>query len=185
MRILVVRHGQCNWPSLKEIRKAGHLGNPGLNSKGIAEVAKLAKTLRDSSITAIYSSFAQRAQDSAKILSKELGIEVAYLPLLRGAELPKGKDLTKLVAKISKGEVNWQEEWLRGWPNTDESPEEYQARIGKVIDKILRKYSKKDTILVVGHEETVWAFLNYLKGIDFSKAAKTKVEYASVTEFSN
>lgn len=169
-----MRHGKAEIKQCK-----GRVVDLGLTPKGRNQVETAAKNIKGLGVTFIYSSTARRARETSKILSQELGIGIRYCSLLKAVKSPQGKDLAELVT-VRKGK-KWQDEWIKGWPGF-ESPKDYQERILRALPKIIKTHPEEN-ILIIGHDETVWAILSFCKGISFSEAIKIRVPNASLYEF--
>ncbi|MFH0906870.1 MAG: histidine phosphatase family protein [bacterium] len=186
MKVLAIRHGEPNYVNadkiLQEIERTEvtNFPDPKLTPKGKTQIKSLAENLKKYNITAIYCSPAKRARESAEIIAEKLGIKITIEPLINNITF-ETKIIKEIIIKRLEGKTNWQDEWLNNNPGFSESPAEYQQRVKKMIQKT-RQLHPNDTILLVAHEETVWSFLAQTKGIPFSEAVKTKVDYASLTE---
>lgn len=176
-----MRHGRYDYTDLEEMKRTGKFGDPGLNAQGKKEIGALAKSLKTLGITAIHSSSAQRARDTAETIGRELSIEPVFYPGLKDTGLPEGERLVELITRELRGEAIWYEEWIVGGYPGFESPERFQQRVQRTVEEIAR--NQKGTLLIVGHEEVIWAIMSWINNISFKEAAKTKVGYGEIREF--
>ncbi|MCG3220959.1 MAG: histidine phosphatase family protein [Candidatus Heimdallarchaeota archaeon] len=94
MKIYLARHGETEYNRKRLIM--GQLDIP-LNEKGVKQAEKLAKSLKDKRITAIYSSDLSRAYKTAEIISEELKLPVTGVTEFKEHTLGKldGTDWTE------------------------------------------------------------------------------------------
>ena len=71
--LFVIRHGETDWNA--DGRLQGQTDIP-LNGKGLAQAALMAQGLRDTSLSAIYSSDLLRASQTAEQLTQVMGVEL-------------------------------------------------------------------------------------------------------------
>lgn len=93
--IILIRHGETDWNI--EGRYQGQ-ADPPLNSRGILQAKQLAKELQNSALEILYTSPLQRAKQTARILSDELGIPEINEPRLM--EIHQGDWQTRLRSEI-------------------------------------------------------------------------------------
>jgi len=91
-RIFVFRHGETDWN--REGRMQGHLDIP-INETGRDQANRLATQLLEHRIEAILSSDLLRAQQTAGIVSAQLGVPVFLDARLREAHLGEAQGLTR------------------------------------------------------------------------------------------
>lgn len=79
-RIIAIRHGETSWNL--DARIQGHLDIP-LNDAGCRQAQKMADSLADEPITAVYASDLGRAWETAQYLGRSLNLQVDRQPGLR------------------------------------------------------------------------------------------------------
>lgn len=96
--ILWLRHGQSTWNVID--RMQGHAVHPPLTELGRSQAEKAAENLADKGVTAILSSPAVRATETADIIAARLGLDVTVEPLL----LEKGieESMESVLIRIQK-----------------------------------------------------------------------------------
>jgi probable phosphoglycerate mutase len=78
-RIIVVRHGETDWNTVKRIQ--GHIDIP-LNARGRWQAEQAGRTLAGQEVDAVYSSDLQRAWNTAEAIGRACGLSVqAHVPL--------------------------------------------------------------------------------------------------------
>lgn len=147
MKLLITRHGET-----EESLQGLILGQkPGiLTQKGREDMAKLAERIKGENIELIISSDLNRCKDSAKIINKCLGnVPVEFNENLR--EISSGvldggpaEELKKALPTDEKERANFK-------PDGGESLFEFQARIERFIEYLLKKELPHSVILIVTH----------------------------------
>lgn len=79
-RIIVVRHGETDWNTVKRIQ--GHIDIP-LNAHGLRQAERVGAALADQGIDAVYSSDLQRAWQTAQAIGGACAVPVQSHPPLR------------------------------------------------------------------------------------------------------
>lgn len=94
--ILWVRHGQSTWNVID--RMQGHAAHPPLTELGREQAAKAAANLAGRGVTAILTSPAVRASETADIIAAHLGLDVTVEPMLmeKGLEEPIDQVLDRI-----------------------------------------------------------------------------------------
>jgi len=135
MRLIIVRHGETE-ENKKGILQ-GHL--PGkLTDLGLEQAKKLALTLKNEKISAIYSSDLARASDTAKEIAKYHHNAQFYF----SQEL-REKDQGSLTGKLMS-EIDWSK------PRDTEKKEKMIERARKILQETYKKH-KGQTIVFVSH----------------------------------
>lgn len=96
--ILWVRHGQSTWNVID--RMQGHAVHPPLTELGRTQAAKASENLAGKGVTAILSSPAVRASETADIIAARLGLEVTIEPLLMEKGLEESME--SVLVRIQK-----------------------------------------------------------------------------------
>jgi broad specificity phosphatase PhoE len=163
LRIFLIRHGQSE--ANKEHIIQGHMESP-LSDLGRDQAKTVGKKLLDSKTTfdAIYSSDLIRAKETAKIITKKLGIKkITFDKRLREFNLGdyEGKNSQKLT-EDERAFLNscWKDYSIR-IPN-GETVNEFISRVKSIFDEIVASAKEDSTILIVGHGGTLYHILNSL-----------------------
>jgi broad specificity phosphatase PhoE len=183
VELTLVRHGETDLNKEKLIQ--GREVDMPLNATGKAQAKKAAEKLREQKFDVIISSSLRRAQDTAKILSKELGI-----PFAGGFDVLQERDL----GKWSRRHVD---EVLRELPKTEQQSfggvgvafskatppegepfEQLILRARKAHDWIIKDYVGK-RVLMVTHHGFGKAFAMVTNGLTHSQAAAIDLKNVS------
>jgi 2,3-bisphosphoglycerate-dependent phosphoglycerate mutase len=159
-RVIFIRPGETGWNRLE--RWQGHVAVP-LNDHGQQQAERLARFVRPTGISALYTSDLRRAMDTARILAKMLHIEPVPDSRLRERHIGIWQGLTQDEV------IAWYpEEYLALLAN----PNEYQipggesrvqvaARMKAAFDAIIAQ-TGDDTIGIVSHTTAIRALLGVL-----------------------
>ncbi len=147
-QILLVRPGQTDFDSQNRVQ--GGLDLP-LNETGRQEVAILASSLQDQSIELILSGPCNPALETAQIIAESLDVPHKISKKLKNVNqgLWEGLELDEVKRKFPSIYRHWEESPAEvSIPNAEPTEE-----VTKRIEKVLKKYAKKKTtILVVAAE---------------------------------
>ena len=135
--ILFARHGETDWN--RERRYQGHADEP-LNDVGRAQAGQLAEELRQTSISAVYSSDLRRAAETADIVAASRGLPVTLDSRLREIDVGSWQG-------IRHADLDG-----RAWDG-----ETYDAHRERVVAAILdiALVHPDDSVLVVAHGGTL------------------------------
>jgi broad specificity phosphatase PhoE len=159
-RVIFIRPGETGWNRLE--RWQGHVAVP-LNDHGRQQAERLARFVRPTGISALYTSDLRRALDTARILAKMLHIEPTPDSRLRERHIGIWQGLTQEEV------IAWYPEEYRALlanPNEyqipgGESRVQVAARMKAVFDDII-KQTGDDTIGIVSHTTAIRALLGVL-----------------------
>jgi probable phosphoglycerate mutase len=158
-RVIIARHGQTDWNVVKRIQGGG--SNPPLNDIGRQQAANIAARLKDETISAIYASHLQRAQDTAKAIAQYHGLPVNTEPALREIEAGEveGVTLAELGHHFSKLLVQYNGDKLEytSAPGGESLPE-VQQRGWEAVQRLADKHSGQ-TIVLVSHYFTILSII--------------------------
>lgn len=133
-----LRHGQTDW-NAKDLSQ-GNIDIP-LNATGIAQAHEAAAKLVGRGIASIVASPLSRAQDTAKIISAALGLDVSLIP-----------DLHEVSFGVQEGQEmgDWFHSWIDGefTPEGGESFEQLGVRAVRAANQALRSPAP---VLIVAH----------------------------------
>ncbi|MEQ1849857.1 MAG: class I tRNA ligase family protein [Candidatus Peribacteraceae bacterium] len=178
-----VRHGETDLN--KEKLTAGAEVDIGLNTTGKAQIKKLAESLKGKEFDVVLSSSMKRAEESAKILSKEL--EVEY-----GGSLPNfhersyGEWSKEPIDEVMKKHgpkkpiKGLSPSWLQVTPQDGESWQQFVDRVRRGHDQLLRDFAGKK-VLLVAHGGVLRA-LNFVTGATYEEVAAAQPKNAEVME---
>ena len=150
--ILLARHGETDWNKIGRVQ--GWTDIP-LNAAGEAQADALAERLRDTPISAVYSSDLSRAALTAAPIARTHGLEVRQLPELREKGYGDWEGLTGAELERDYAELWHRYHALRDLsvvvPNGETWPE-VRARMARVLERILADHAAPDdTVVVVSH----------------------------------
>jgi 2,3-bisphosphoglycerate-dependent phosphoglycerate mutase len=157
IELVVVRHGETEWNRQK--RAQGHKDIE-LNAAGIEQARRAAMILQNEKFDAVYTSDLKRANDTGKIIVKQLNA------------VPSGgffKD--KRIREKSFGNLEgmhfddaaMKEALLQGnlgQANGAESQEDFQKKVVSFLHDLNKKHSEGDKILIATHGGVVRTFFN-------------------------
>lgn len=172
MKILVMRHG-------KNSRDEYGI-DIGLAPEGVEQVKIAVKSLKDLTIADAYVSPALRACQTAIIVREEIGLLFSSERDFRDIEIRQTYFQARHYINMPLKQVK--QSWIDGGPGF-ESPNDFLNRVKKLIAQILKWHIDNQTVLIVAHEETVWALMTIISKVPFAEAIETEVKYASIVEF--
>ncbi|TWU13292.1 Phosphoserine phosphatase 1 [Symmachiella macrocystis] len=135
---VLIRPGCTDFDQQNRIQ--GTLNIP-LNQQGQVQVSRLADDLRDISLKRIYSAPCEPARETAESLSADLGVPVKELDSLANLNqgLWQGMVVDDIRRKHPKVFKQWQESPETICPPEGEEVTDAMVRVGKAIDKILKR----------------------------------------------
>ncbi len=182
VELTLMRHGETDMNKQKIIQ--GAEVNMSLNAVGKEQAKKAAEALKGKKFDVILTSDLKRAQQTASVIAKSLGLEItAKSPLLRERyagewqSMPM-EDFWKKVSK--KTNVGWT--MTKNTPQDGESLEQFMARAKKAQDWILREYAGKK-VLVVSHGGVCKAWLNLSGQMSYDEVVLHEPKNAHPYEF--
>lgn len=163
---MLIRHGQSTWNGARLVQ--GQNDTAVLTELGRQQALESARKLRSLGIDAIISSDLARAQETAKIIAQELGLEVETTTDLRersfgSAEGQPFDQLTSSMSGIEDGLVVDP----TAHPPLGESLNDLHARMGAFIDETVRLRSGQ-SLLIVTHGGTIRSIRAYREGRSMS-----------------
>jgi probable phosphoglycerate mutase len=162
--ILLARHGETDWNN--ERRWQGHTDRP-LNELGREQARRLADSLTDREIEAIYSSDLLRAHQTAQIVAEPLGLTVEVDAGLREVDVGdwSGRVHHEIEGIDPQGYRRWREGG-KGW-NGGESYEQMGERVVAAVTRIAERHPG-GTILVVTHGGSIRACRATAAGLEYA-----------------
>ena len=134
-----LRHGETDWNA--QGLSQGHTDIP-LNSVGLAQAKRAARTLEGSGIASIVSSPLSRARVTAEIVAEALGLPVAAFD----------DDLREVNFGVQEGQPmgDWYDDWIAG-AYTPERAEPFSALLARAVGAVNRALTRPAPVLVVAH----------------------------------
>lgn len=183
VEVTFVRHGETDMN--KEKLTAGAEVDIGLNATGKAQAKKLAETLKGKAFDVVLSSTMKRAEETAKILCKELDLEYnGSAPNFyeRSYGEWSKKPIDEIMKKYApkKHVKGLSPSWLKATPKGGESWQQFVDRIRRAHDNLLKEYAGKK-VLLVAHGGVLRA-LNFVTGATYEEVAAHQPKNAEVLE---
>jgi len=174
----LVRHGESTWNVLGLVQ--GQMRTPSLTEKGRRQSHDVAESLRGLALDAIYASDLDRAQQTADIIARTLGLEVHAHPALRercfgGHEGLQSSALDPGVTGIDGQRVVD----VHARPERGESLHDLYERSGAFVEW-LDTQPRHGAAIVVTHGGTIRALRAYCAGIPVEEMTWETVDNASV-----
>ncbi len=185
LRLILVRHGRTAWNVQGRVQGGG-----GLDKVGRAQADALAKRLAAEPITAVYTSPAWRAEQTARVVARVLGAPVRRRSLLR--DLDYGRYAGALVADVMREEPELLERW-RNRPETvtfenGENLAHLRERISRFIAKAAADHPD-GTVLAASHDSPIRMAASIALGLpdashreDFLKTAYAAINLFEIEE---
>lgn len=179
----ILRHGQTiyqvrkkkqtyHWPDKPPVR---------LTKKGERQIKEAAKILKRKKIDFIYSSDIFRTRQTAKIVSKKIGLKVSFDKKLRDINLGiyHGRLKKEFYHDFSDRKKRFNEK-----PRKGESWNDVRKRLLILLKEIDKKHKNKN-ILIISHGDPLWLLEGIIKGLSNEKLLReaSKGNYIKVGEF--
>lgn len=166
MKIYLIRHGETTGDI--EDRYGGDYDDD-LTEKGKKQAEELAKKLQKKGIQTIFSSPLKRAQQTAKILSKALQVNIQTVKEIK--ERNRCGILTGMIRSQAKEKYPEAFEKVQEFKNTIEGAEDYKKfvkRITKAFEKLLKENFQ--TIAVVTHGGPLSIIFEHILKVKWGRA---------------
>lgn len=179
MKLLFIRHGLTDWVGK---RLPGRTPGIHLNEAGRAQAASLARRLSGLSLQAIYVSPLERAQETARPLATQHGLDLAVCEALTEVDCGEwaGRDLEDLrkdrlwpVVQANPGAARF--------PG-GESLREARDRMVAALDSIRDTHSGQ-LVAVVSHADPIRLAVAHYAGLSLDLFQRLRISPASVTAF--
>lgn len=150
MKLLLVRHGQCE-TNLGN-RFQGQVDSP-LTELGRKQARAAAERLKREPIAAVYSSDLSRARDTAAPIAEALGLPVHPTPLLRECHIGDIQGWTRDDFRERYPDLcaRWEADPIAHRPPGAERFEEVIERCGEFIRQVTEAHGPGDTVLAAVH----------------------------------
>lgn len=180
-RLILVRHAETVWNA--EGRQQGHLDSP-LTPLGRAQARVLGRRLAGIGTDTIYSSDLGRAQETARLIAEETAHIVQLDSRLREQNLG-------IFSGWTKAEIQQRHpvEYARyrsegpGYIIPGGESAAHRASLAVSCLEELAQAHRETTIVVVGHEGMVGAFIRHVQALSGRKVRRVKLLNASVSIF--
>jgi broad specificity phosphatase PhoE len=177
IHLILIRHGETAWN--KEGRVQG-FRDIELNDTGLNQARKLASSMKDASIQAVYSSPLKRARQTALIIN-----EFHHVPMYLEAglmEMDQGDFEGFTYPEMKAVAGDFLQKWVQDpaavvMPN-GESLSELQNRAWPALENIIRK---GENAVIVSHNFTIAALLCKIQNVSLSQFRTLSVGTASKT----
>lgn len=161
MHIYFIRHGETEYNR----RRVHQDGTVALSDRGRAQILKAADALKDLPITKLITSDYARAQESAEIISRTLGLMPEESPLFREVRYPSelhhkrkyGPDTVRIGTQMLAHIHN------PAWHYSDEENlYDLKARVAEGVAYLKALKDEHEHVLVVSHGFIVALFIKYM-----------------------
>jgi alpha-ribazole phosphatase len=165
--LVLIRHGETDWNA--EGRWQGQADVP-LNATGWKQAQQMARSLKSTGISAIYSSDLQRASQTAKVLADEIGVPVRLDSRFR--EIHQGEWQGLLLSEIQAHYAHANQDRLRDpmsfSPPGGEPVAQVRARVLTAVQEILCQHLD-ETVAIVSHGFALAVLITHVKGQPFNQ----------------
>jgi len=178
MQLILVRHGETLWNKERRVQGKSDIE---LSDVGLDQARKLAFSLKDHPITAIYASPLKRAYQTAAMINSYHRFPIQVEPGL--VEMDQGDFEGLSFKELMACEKEFLQKWISDpasvtMPN-GESFIDVQQRAWHVLEGIIDDGT--ENAVVVSHNFTIAAILCKLRNTDLSQFRTTCVDTASKT----
>ena len=173
MKYIFVRHGKTHFNEIQ--LKQGWCASP-LTKQGIKAIENMAEQLKDYTIDAAYTSPILRAKHTAQMILKNPTVLLNEDKRLKEVNFGLLEGLPCLfVDKLHLESSDWLNDLQMDYSGYEgENVEDVIQRHFDLLDEIEKKFQKDDTILMVGHGCSLYAFIKTLlksQKLDFPQNA--------------
>jgi len=180
VRLLLARHGQSTWNSVRRFQGSADVP---LSELGRAQARALGEAVGRYRVARAYVSPLRRAMETAEIALADTGIPVVPLADLRELSLGRWEGCT--VAEIRAQEGDPYRAWLRAPvdcpPPEGEHLDDVCARMLTAMEHIAAAHPNGDDVLVVAHGGIISVYACHLLGCSFNVLWRLRVDNASLT----
>lgn len=177
-KVLLIRHGITDWHAQGKV--LGQRDIP-LSAAGQAELAATAEALADVHLAEIISSPLQRALQSAEIVARARGIEVARDPRLTDFQLGKWSGMAQeailATPEFQRFLASPTSERIPG----GESLEEIRRRAVAAIEQAITDNPAGDAIAIVSHAGIIRVLLAHYLGAPVTNYHRIRVSPGSIS----
>lgn len=178
-RIYLMRHGETLYQS--EVSE-GAIGNGALTERGSEQIAAAALLFRGVPIDRVYASPLARAQETARIIAQEKGLDVLLSSDLREISPDEagisGKSIADIFREVQRffkeSDTSWDEPYLGG-----ETFRQVQERGVRFLTSVLSQ-DDWQTLLVVAHGGMNNALLAYATGVTSGRLFNIEQDFGCI-----
>jgi broad specificity phosphatase PhoE len=165
---MLIRHGQTDWNLIR--RMQGHIDIP-MNRIGRSQAKLLAQKLADCPLEAIYTSDLARAQETAEIIARPLGLTPIPQLALRERLLGRFQGLTIEEARVQYPD-DWQQVREKGAaPPGGESRQEVATRVRDAFNEIVERHTDQQ-VAIVSHGGVLQLLIAWVVGLPLGQPAR-------------
>ena len=177
-RIVAIRHGETAWNT--ESRIQGHTDIP-LNDMGLWQADRVAHTLRDDPLQAVYSSDLQRACSTAAAIAQAQHLPLQLEPGLRERHFGQLEGLThaEILDRWPEQARRWRERDPSFGPDGGETLQAFYERCVATLARLASRHPG-GTIAVVAHGGVLDCFYRAANGIALDTPRSWKVGNAAI-----
>jgi len=179
IKLVLIRHGETHWNHQRRIQ--GGSSDTVLSQNGRKQVKNLGLTLKDTDLSAVYSSPLQRALKTARTIAKHHGLEVQVEPDFRELEVGEleGLSIETLTSDFSHFLVQW-----RGGDGSEKLPGgeslvDLQKRCWSAVQRIVTEH--EGTVVVVSHYFAILTIICAALGLPPSGIRRFRVSVGSLS----
>ncbi len=177
MNLILVRHGETDW---NRTGRCQGIADIELNDNGRRQVRELAESLRDETISAVYSSDLLRAMNTAREIARHHDLSVNIDEDLR--EMNQGELEGLMFTEIRERYAHVLREWKES-PETLKLPQgesllQVQERAWNAFEKVHLRHPG-ETVVAVSHNLTITALLCKITGIGLKGFRNFNLQAAS------
>ena len=180
MKLLLARHGQSTWNSLRRFQG---IADVPLSDMGRAQARALSHAVRRHRIRRAYVSPLRRAVETAELALAGTDVEIVTIPDLRELSLGAWEGCT--VTEIRAQEGDPYRAWLRAPhdcpPPGGEPLPVVSERVRAAIDRIAAAHPNGENVLVVSHGGVISVYACALLGCSFNQLWRLRVDNCSLT----
>jgi broad specificity phosphatase PhoE len=172
MKIYLIRHGETDWN--RELRTQG-ISDTTLNSTGMEQAEKLARTLVHGKFGAVYSSPLKRASATAEMLASRAGLKVRFIQELvemNQGEL-EGKNLAEMTELFPDVIAKWLDDPSDIRLPGGETMREVQSRGWRAVEMMVSENPGSD-VVAVSHNLLILGVLCMALGLELKYFRRLK-----------
>jgi broad specificity phosphatase PhoE len=179
-RLFLLRHGEVEE---RYHRVFGGRIDMDLSPRGHEQARTLADFLRRRPIDAIYASPMRRAQQTLAPLASHCPTPAVVRSEFREVDFGDWTGLTweQVHSRYQISAFDWLEQIERGAIANAETGASFRARVGPLLDEIVREHSGQ-SVAVVCHGGVIRMMLSILLDLPLPKLASFEIDYASVSQ---
>jgi len=180
VEIILIRHGETIWNS--EGRCQG-FSDIALNERGKEQAKKIAYSLDQEDLVAIYSSPLQRAKETAEIIALQSRVPIFLEDDLKEINqgILEGIVYEDLKTKHKDILDKWQQDPSLVQLPQGECLQKVQERAWRCIERIVKKHSLDDKIIIVSHNLTIMTILCQILNLDLKYLSRLRKDVAAKT----